>query len=225
MIFNGGFTVVEYATFSDVGEKENNEDAVKVFVNPQEFTYAERFSECPFCNQTRISTVVEGEDGEENLYTQPLTPPDITEPIPDPDIEEFSKTVGVYDDLGAEDIEPVVGWLVAISGDHLGQDFKLKTGRNFIGRSAEMDVALEKDNSISREKHAIILYEPKSNMFLVQPGDAKQLFYLNEKVVLEATKIAAYDVLSLGETNLLFIPCCSAKFNWDSVKKEADKNE
>lgn len=39
MILNGGFTVVEYATFSDVGEKENNEDAVKVFVNPQEFTY------------------------------------------------------------------------------------------------------------------------------------------------------------------------------------------
>ena len=70
------------------------------------FYDAERFSECPFCNQTRISTVVEGEDGEENLYTQPLTPPDITEPIPDPDIEEFSKTVGVYDDLGAEDIEP-----------------------------------------------------------------------------------------------------------------------
>ena len=62
-------------------------------------------------------------------------------------------------------------------------------------------------------------------MFLVQPGDAKQLFYLNEKVVLEATKIAAYDVLSLGETNLLFIPCCSAKFNWDSVKKETNKNE
>ncbi len=188
------------------------------------FYDAERFSECPFCNQTRISTVVEGEDGD-NLYTQPLTSPDqdVTSQIPD--LDDFSKTVGVYDDLGAEDIEPVVGWLVAISGSHLGQDFKLKTGRNFIGRSAEMDVALEKDNSISREKHAIILYEPKSNMFLVQPGDAKQLFYLNEKVVLEATKISANDVLSLGETNLLFIPCCSSKFNWESVKKETDKNE
>lgn len=191
------------------------------------FYDAERFSECPFCNQTRISTVIEGEDGDDNLYTKPMTQPqsEITTPIPEPDIEEFSKTVGVYDDLGAEDVEPVVGWLVAISGKHLGQDFKLKTGRNFIGRSAEMDVALEQDNSISREKHAIILYEPKSNMFLVQPGDAKQLFYLNEKVVLEATKIAAYDVLSLGETNLLFIPCCSSKFNWDSVKKETDKDE
>ncbi len=188
------------------------------------FYDAERFSECPFCNQTRISTVVEGEDGD-NLYTQPLTPTDPIDTVPDPDVEEFSKTVGIYDDLGAEDVEPVVGWLVAISGNHLGQDFKLKTGRNFIGRSAEMDVALEKDNSISREKHAIILYEPKSNMFLVQPGDAKQLFYLNEKVVLEATKISAYDILSLGETNLLFIPCCSTKFNWESVKQETDKNE
>lgn len=188
------------------------------------FYDSERFSECPFCNQTRISTVVEGGDGEENLYTQPLRASEPIVPTSE-GIEEFSKTVGVYDDLGAEDVEPVVGWLVAISGNHLGQDFKLKTGRNFIGRSADMDVALEKDNSISREKHAIILYEPKSNMFLVQPGDAKQLFYLNEKVVLEATKIVAYDVLSLGETNLLFIPCCSAKFNWDNVKKETDKNE
>lgn len=186
----------------------------------------ERFSECPFCNQTRISTVVEGENGEDNLYTQPMTPnqPEVT--IPEAaDVDSFSKTVGVYDNLGAEDIEPVVGWLVAISGEHLGEDFKLKTGRNFIGRSSEMDIALEKDNSISREKHAIILYEPKSNMFLVQPGDAKQLFYLNEKVVLEATKISAYDILSLGETNLLFIPCCSAKFNWESIKKDTDNNE
>lgn len=188
------------------------------------FYDAERFSECPFCNQTRISTVVEGEDGD-NLYTQPLTPTEPIETVPEPDVEEFSKTVGIYDDLGAEDVEPVVGWLVAISGNHLGQDFKLKTGRNFIGRSSEMDVPLEKDNSISREKHAIILYEPKSNMFLVQPGEAKQLFYLNEKVVLEATKISGYDILSLGETNLLFIPCCSEKFNWDSVKKETNKNE
>lgn len=31
--------MIEYATFSNVGEKENNEDAVKVFVNPETFTY------------------------------------------------------------------------------------------------------------------------------------------------------------------------------------------
>lgn len=185
------------------------------------FYDSERFTECPFCNQDRISTVVEGGEDSENLYTQPLNPP---KPEQDTGFEtdDISKTVGYFDIV---ETDPVVGWLVAVSGNHLGQDFRLKSGRNFIGRSEEMDVALTNDNSISRDKHAIILYDPKSNVFLVQPGGAKQLFYLNDKVVLEATKIAAYDIISLGETNLLFIPCCSAKFNWESIKKEAEENK
>lgn len=132
--------------------------------------------------------------------------------------DDAQKTVGMWGN-GFE-TEPVVGWLVAIEGAHHGEDFRLKTGRNFVGRSANMDVALTSDPSISRDKHAIILYEPKANMFLVQPGDAKELFYLNDKVVLAATEINAYDVLTLGESKLLFIPCCSDKFKWDSVKKE-----
>lgn len=185
------------------------------------FYDSERFSECPFCNQDRISTVLDGGEDGENLYTQPLNPPD-PEPDDDFNTDDITKTVGYFDVV---ETEPVVGWLVAVSGKHIGQDFKLKAGRNFIGRADDMDVALTDDNSISRDRHAIILYEPKSNVFLVQPGEAKQLFYLNEKVVLEATKISAYDVISLGETNLLFIPCCSAKFNWESIKKEAEENK
>lgn len=186
------------------------------------FYDSERFPDgCPFCNQDRISTVVDKCGEGENLYTQPLDPPD-TEPITDLTTDDITKTVGYFDVV---ETDPVVGWLVAISGNHLGQDFKLKAGRNFIGRSDDMDVSLTDDNSISRDRHAIILYEPKSNTFLVQPGEAKQLFYLNDKVVLEATKISAYDVISLGETNLLFIPCCSAKFNWESIKKEAEENK
>ncbi|MCI8372277.1 MAG: FHA domain-containing protein [Lachnospiraceae bacterium] len=129
-------------------------------------------------------------------------------------------TVGYFGDMGKE---PVVGWLTAVEGKHFGEDFRLKTGRNFIGRSGMMDIALTDDPSISREKHAIILYEPRANVFLVQPGDAKELFYLNDKVVLAATEIVAYDVLSLGNTKLLFIPLCSDRFNWDAVKKEEDK--
>lgn len=173
----------------------------------------ERFTECPFCNQTVISTVNKGDD--EKQYTLPLDSDSNETAITDPDPTEFNKTIGYFGDMKTE---PVTGWFVAISGEHFGEDFKLKSGRNFIGRSPEMDVALVADNSISREKHAVILYEPRSNTFMVQPGDAKELFYLNDKVVLEATKINANDIISLGETNLLFIPCCSSKFNWDDVK-------
>ena len=135
-------------------------------------------------------------------------------------LEDVQKTIGYFKDIANN---PVVGWLVAISGTHFGEDFKLVTGKNFIGRSTEMDVALTGDASVSREKHAIILYEPKGNVFLVQPGDAKELFYLNDNVVLAATEIKAYDVLTLGDTKLLFVPCCSDKFKWDSVK--ADEKE
>lgn len=185
------------------------------------FYDTERFDTCPHCNQTTISTVLQDDSGQ-NIYTAPVTPAT----KPEDNLQDLigksqntddgaQATIGYF---GEVTIQPVVGWLVAIKGGHQGQDFKLKTGRNFIGRSADMDVVLSDDASISRDKHAIILYEPKSNIFLVQPGDAKELFYLNDSVVLAATEIKAYDKLSLGETELLFIPCCSEKFNWDSVK-------
>lgn len=183
------------------------------------FYDADRFDSCPHCNQTTISTVLQNENGESE-YTMPLVPK--KEPVDGPmteTVDGSQKTIGYFGDIPSE---PVVGWMVAIAGSHFGEDFKLKSGRNFIGRSVEMDVALTGDASISREKHAVIVYEPKSNIFLVQPGDAKELCYLNEKVVLAATEIKAYDVLLLGETKLLFIPCCSDKFNWDSVKPEKE---
>ncbi len=187
------------------------------------FYDTERFDTCPHCNQTTISTVLQDDVGSP-VYTAPINPP---AEEPKSGLEGLVSQSKETDDggqatigyFGEVSIEPVVGWLVAIKGGHQGQDFKLKTGRNFIGRSMDMDVVLSDDASISRDKHAIILYEPKSNIFLVQPGDAKELFYLNEKVVLSATEIQAYDILSLGETQLLFVPCCSDKFNWDSVKK------
>lgn len=194
------------------------------------FYDAERFDSCPHCNQASVSTVLQDEEGNKE-YTMPLSNPaasasngldELQKQITDvKEIDDGSQaTIGYF---GAVATEPVVGWLVAIEGCNFGEDFRLKTGRNFIGRSMEMDVALTGDASISRDKHAVILYEPKSNIFIVQPGDAKELFYLNDKVVLTATEINAYDILSLGSTKLLFIPCCSDKFNWDAVKPEEEK--
>lgn len=136
------------------------------------------------------------------------------------DIDEDSKTVGYYaKSIGTE---PVVGWLVCTEGNHFGEDFKLKTGRNFIGRGANMDVAITGDNTVSRERHAIVVYDPKTHAFLVQPGDSKELCYLNDEVVLSAKKIELHDILALGATKLIFIPCCSEKFNWELFKKETE---
>ena len=118
---------------------------------------------------------------------------------------------------------PVVGWLVCIEGKHLGKAFPLFTGKNFIGRSIDMDVCLENDLSISRNKHAIIVFEPMRRLFFAQPGEGHELFYVNDNVILASTQLKARDVISIGLIKLMFVPFCDEKFGWDEVKLQEDE--
>lgn len=119
---------------------------------------------------------------------------------------------------------PCVGWLIALGGRHIGTDFRLKTGKNFIGRSSQMDVALTEEKSVSRDRHAIVVYEPKAHLYLVQPGESSSLVYRNDEVVLTPVKLETYDVITVGDVNLLFMPLCSTRFNWGDLFKKM-KNE
>ena len=120
---------------------------------------------------------------------------------------------------------PCVGWLIALGGEHIGTDFRLKTGKNFIGRSAQMDIALTDDKSVSRERHAIVVYDPKSNMYLVQPGESSSLAYHNNNLLLTPEKLEAYDMVTVGDVNLLFIPLCGEKFSWGNLLEEMRKKQ
>lgn len=132
--------------------------------------------------------------------------------------ENDNHTVSYYSRMLGKD--PVVGWLVAVEGAYYGEAFQLKTGRNFIGRSPEMDVQLSLDMSVSRRKHAIVVYEPRAKMYIAQPGESNELFYLNDEVVLNNVTLKAYDILSIGETKLLFVPLCGGEFSWEEWKKK-----
>ncbi len=112
---------------------------------------------------------------------------------------------------------PCVGWLVAMNGSHVGTDFRLKAGKNFVGRNANMDVALTDDHSVSRDKHAIVVYEPKQHLYLIQPGEASSLVYKNDEVVLTPMRLEAYDIITLGDVNLVFMPLCSKDFDWKNI--------
>lgn len=110
--------------------------------------------------------------------------------------------------------QPVVGWLVCIEGNHYGNCFNLYGGKNFIGRAAEMDICLAGDNTVSRVKHATIIYEPKERKFFAQPGESHELFYLNESVVLSNELLKDRDVLTIGKTSLVFVPFCDERYGW-----------
>ena len=113
-----------------------------------------------------------------------------------------------------ENKSPVVGWLVCTAGTHIGEDFRLTAGNNTIGRSGTMDVCLSGENTVSRGKHAVVVYEPEENIFLTTPGDVKELSYLNGRVVLAPQVLKRGDRIRLGEVELMFIPCCGEDFTW-----------
>jgi len=117
--------------------------------------------------------------------------------------------------------EPVVGWLVCVQGAHFGESFNIVAGKNSIGRNSDNKIILGKDGSVSREKHALIIYEPKKRNFYLQPGDSSGLTYINDDMITETRMLNKRDIIELGNGKYIFIPLCNETFSWeDYLNKE-----
>lgn len=127
-------------------------------------------------------------------------------------VTEDTKTMAFYNISSAE---PVVGWLVCVKGEYFGESFNLKTGRNLIGRSLKMDIPLAKEPSVSRDRHAIITYEPKKRKFYIQPGEGNGLTYVNEDLLMVPLELKNYDKVQIGNSEFIFNAFCSELFTWD----------
>lgn len=123
------------------------------------------------------------------------------------------KTQGFYSHLETA-VVPVVGWLVCVEGPDKGRDWRLVANKNAIGRSPQMPVALTGDNAVSRERHAVISFEPRRQVFTLLPGDGSGLVYRNGEEVLTPVVLEAHDRIELGKSTLLFVPLSGPKFSW-----------
>lgn len=121
-------------------------------------------------------------------------------------------------DSVSKHVLPVAGWLVIIDGEGKGKDFRLIQGENKIGRDASMEVCLDfgkqSDASVSRDAHAIVVYDNHSNEFFVERGSSRNLPTINGKTVRRDQDLQANDIIQLGETQLMFFPFCGDKFKW-----------
>lgn len=135
-------------------------------------------------------------------------------------VDDEQKTISAYSMGKTVQFAPVVGWLVCVEGNHKGEDFRLITGRNFVGRSESMEVCLSGDVSISRDRHLIIVFEPKTNTFLVQPGESKELSYLNDEVILQTKEIKTGDLLAMGNSKFVFVSFCTSEMNWSNFTEK-----
>lgn len=197
------------------------------------FYDGDKYMVCPYCSQTATGadvTVSAGngtmmrtpeeveESGEEGRTVSLHDAVNAAANMTTSALLDDNKTVSYYSD--AIGTEPVVGWLVCITGEYFGESFKLKAGRNFIGRASNMDVVLGGDTTVSRERHGIIVYVPRNRMFIAQPGESRELFYVNDKAVLDNVQMKDNDIIDIGNTRLMLVTCCNEHFCWEDITKE-----
>ncbi len=112
-----------------------------------------------------------------------------------------------------------VGWLVVVAGPGRGSAFSLHAGVAQIGRGQGQAVRLDfGDNSISRENHAAIAYDPEQRRFFLGHGGKANLVRLNDRPVLSTEELQSGNLIRLGETTLRFIGLCGADFDWDQAR-------
>ena len=149
---------------------------------------------CPYCN-----TELEKPKGAGNRRLM-IDDPDKTIPLSGID----------------ENVDPVTGWLVCIEGAQYGKDYKIRVGKNFIGRADNMHIQILGDNTISRINHAAIIYDRKNRASYLLPGDSSGLAYHNGEAVYTPVELNTFSLVEIGQSKFLFIPLCGEHFEWET---------
>ena len=105
-------------------------------------------------------------------------------------------------------------FLVCIDGPMTGASFVFQENRAIIGRQKNYEIALFRDNTVSRSPHAILSYVKENYRYTVSQGDPEKRVSVNGTFINEETELKMYDVIGIGQTRMLFMPVCSEKFAW-----------
>lgn len=184
-------------------------------------------SDCPYCDEAGMGnvgmTMALTSAGSDAGRTMPLTSAlgtgadsGMTRPLFE-SVQQSNNNEGrtvalIKHDMG---IDPVVGWMVCVSGKEKGRDYRIHSDNNYVGRSEKMDICIRGDETISRENQAVIAYDAADKTYYFSPGDGRSIVRVNDKAVFQTTELKAYDRVTIGKTVLLFMPLCGEKFEWE----------
>lgn len=120
--------------------------------------------------------------------------------------------------------DPVVGWLVVVGGAGMGNFRPIFEGNNTVGRAANQRIPLDfGDDAISSEEQAYIRYDSTSRSFLFVPNLAKtNIVSINDKRPTGAVELHQMDVITIGRTQLVFVPFCGPEFDWAELTDAKD---
>lgn len=138
-------------------------------------------------------------------------------------LRKSGRTIGKFTSSNdVETVDPVVGWVVCVKGQYFGQSFALKSGKNKMGRSSEMDVKLLNDESVSRTCVATIVFDTRTAGFSIIPGESDSLCYVNNEALYERMALNGFEEIELGDSEqnkFIFVPLCGERFDWKQYKK------
>jgi hypothetical protein len=117
--------------------------------------------------------------------------------------------------------DPVVGWLVVVGGPGFGSFRSIYEGNNTVGRSPTQRIPIDfGDNTISSEEQAYIRYDSMDRSFLFVPNLSKtNVVAVNNKKPTSAIKLEHMDLITMGRTQLAFVPFCGEEFDWSELSE------
>jgi hypothetical protein len=117
--------------------------------------------------------------------------------------------------------DPVVGFLIVVGGPGLGSYRPIFEGNNTVGRSAGNRIPLDfGDDAISNEAQAYLRYDSTDRSFLFVPNLAKtNVVSVNDKRPAGPVPLQPMDVITLGRTQVAFLPFCGSDFDWSEISE------
>lgn len=156
-----------------------------------------KYDTCPMCGKT-------SENADDDIKTMAF----FNRGAADADDE---KTIGI--NLKNNKCDPVVGWLVCVDGPEKGRDYRIHSGRNFIGRDYSNDISLPDDKTINRKDAGYIIYEPHKNIFLAVNGESASIS-VNGALANNPVVITEDDNISIGIYKFALVAYCKGDKKW-----------
>ena len=110
---------------------------------------------------------------------------------------------------------------MVIGGPGLGAYRPIFEGNNTLGRADSQRIPINfGDESISSEEQVYIRYDSSDKNFLLVPNLTKtNVVAVNDEKPTAAVPLNAMDVITVGRTQLVFVPFCGSEFDWSELKK------
>ena len=112
----------------------------------------------------------------------------------------------VADEAAEAKVAPIVGWLVAVSGRHKGEEFRLREGRNAVGSAPGCQIRLT-DAHVS-EKHAHVnvkrATERTATFTVVNLDSTNGTFHNDGAEAIDVAELVDNDTITFGTTKCKF---------------------